>query len=121
MKSVEKWAALGYRRVPRVRALPFLLLFALIFLPGELHAQAGAGSAPAPVTAPAPTGTAAPVAPSTLAEPEPEEADAPRAVVPPSEAELAEGMPILSIDVAGNRRVTADDVRTYLKERVGSP
>jgi outer membrane protein insertion porin family len=104
-----------------VRALPFLLLFALIFLPGELHAQVGAGSAPAPGAAPAPTGTAAPAAPPTLAEPEPEEADAPRAVVPPSEAELAEGMPILSIDVAGNRRVTADDVRTYLKERVGSP
>jgi outer membrane protein insertion porin family len=41
--------------------------------------------------------------------------------VPPSEAELAEGLPIRSIDVAGNRRVTADDVRTYLKERVGAP
>ncbi len=38
----------------------------------------------------------------------------------PSEAELAEGMPIRAIEVAGNRRVTADDVRTYLKERVGS-
>jgi outer membrane protein insertion porin family len=39
--------------------------------------------------------------------------------IPPSEAELAEGLPIRTIDVAGNRRVTAEDVRTYLKERVG--
>jgi outer membrane protein insertion porin family len=104
-----------------VRALPFLLLFALIFLPGELHAQAGAAPGRAPVTAPAPTGSAPPAAAPAPAEPEAEEPDAPRVVVPPSEAELAEGMPILSIDVAGNRRVTADDVRTYLKERVGSP
>jgi len=41
--------------------------------------------------------------------------------VPPSEAELAEGLPIQAIEVAGNRRVTADDVRTYLKQRVGQP
>lgn len=111
---------MGYRRVPRVRALPFLLLFALLFLPGELHAQAGARPAPPP--APSPSGSAAPAAPAAPAPaPEPEEPEAPIVVVPPSEAELAEGLPILSIDVAGNRRVTADDVRTYLKERVGSP
>jgi outer membrane protein insertion porin family len=30
-------------------------------------------------------------------------------------------LPIQSIEVAGNRRVTADDVRTYLKQRVGAP
>src|SRR5689334_4231591 len=111
---------MGYRRVPRVRALPFLLLFVLVFLPAELHAQAGARPAPAPKA----SGTAAPApapAPAPAAADEPEEPEAPAVVVPPSEAELAEGLPILSIDVAGNRRVTADDVRTYLKEHVGSP
>jgi outer membrane protein insertion porin family len=110
---------MGYRRVPRVRALPFLLLFALVFLPAELHAQAGARPQPAP--APGASGSAAPAPAPAPAATETEESDVPQVVVPPSEAELAEGMPILSIDVAGNRRVTADDVRTYLKERVGSP
>lgn len=41
--------------------------------------------------------------------------------IPPSEAELANGLPILSIEVAGNRRVTREDVLTYLREQVGSP
>jgi outer membrane protein insertion porin family len=39
--------------------------------------------------------------------------------LPPGEAEKARGQTILSIDVAGNRRVTRADVLTYLKERVG--
>jgi outer membrane protein insertion porin family len=118
---------MSYRRVPRVRALPFLLLFALIFAPRELLAQAGARPAPpaaAPPAAAPPAGSAtppAPPAPATIPEPEPEEPDAPGVTIPPGEAEQAEGLTILSIDVAGNRRVTADDVRTYLKERVGSP
>jgi outer membrane protein insertion porin family len=114
---------MSYRRVPRVRLPPLLLLFALIFLPGELLAQAGARPAPAPTpAAPTATGSAkAPEAPAPVkGDAEPDEPEVSRVVVPPSEAELAEGMPILSIDVAGNRRVTADDVRTYLKERVGS-
>jgi outer membrane protein insertion porin family len=48
-----------------------------------------------------------------------DEAPAPSTAIPPGEAELAEGMTIRAIEVAGNRRVTAEDVRTYLKERVG--
>ncbi|HEX7672362.1 MAG TPA: POTRA domain-containing protein, partial [Polyangiaceae bacterium] len=36
-----------------------------------------------------------------------------------SETELARGLPIVTIEVDGNRRVTKDDVRSYLRERVG--
>jgi outer membrane protein insertion porin family len=50
-------------------------------------------------------------------------ADAPSAApgpkVPQSEAERAEGSVILRIDVAGNRRVTREDVLTYLREKPG--
>ena len=83
--------------------------------PAAKPATAPAGStAPAPGAAPGAQDATAPE-PVTL-----EEDTAPSGVViPPSEAELAEGMPIRAIEVAGNRRVTADDVRTYLKERVG--
>ncbi len=49
-------------------------------------------------------------------------ADDPRAalpVLPQSEAELARGLPILRIVVAGNRRITPEDIVTYLRERAG--
>jgi outer membrane protein insertion porin family len=38
-----------------------------------------------------------------------------------SESELARGLPIVVIDVLGNRRVTKEDVVSYLRERVGQP
>jgi len=41
------------------------------------------------------------------------------APLPQSEAELARGLPILKIVVAGNRRITPEDVVTYLRERSG--
>lgn len=48
------------------------------------------------------------------------ESTAPHAApLPQSEAELARGLPILRIVVAGNRRVTQDDLVTYLRERSG--
>ena len=50
-----------------------------------------------------------------------EEPPQPRVEIPPSEAEQAAGLPILEITVAGNRRVTADDVTSYLKLRRGEP
>lgn len=37
------------------------------------------------------------------------------------EAELARGMPIAHIDVAGHRRVTKEDILSYLRERKGQP
>lgn len=39
--------------------------------------------------------------------------------LPQSEGELARGLPILRIVVAGNRRITPEDVVTYLRERSG--
>jgi len=117
-----------------VRPLPFLLLLTLLLAPVRALAQTTPppAAAPAPpagsATPPAspPKSSAAPGAPSAPAgastpAPEPDEPEAPTVVIPPSEAELAEGLPILSIDVGGNRRVTADDVRAYLKARVGMP
>jgi len=39
--------------------------------------------------------------------------------VPPTEAEQARGQPIAAIDIAGNQRVSADDIMTYLREKPG--
>ncbi len=60
-----------------------------------------------------PTGRLPPVAPGGVVTglPKPQQ----------TEAERARGMPILNIQVAGNRRVTKQDVLTYLRERVGQP
>src|SRR6188768_1411695 len=43
------------------------------------------------------------------------------ASLPAGEAELARGLPLQKIEVLGNRRVTAADVLTYVRERVGQP
>ena len=43
------------------------------------------------------------------------------AALPPGEAELARGLPLQHIEVTGNRRVTPEDVLTYIRERVGQP
>lgn len=39
--------------------------------------------------------------------------------VPQNEAEKAEGQPISRIEVTGNRRVTKEDVQSYLRQKVG--
>ena len=45
---------------------------------------------------------------------------APRGNAPTSsETDLARGLPIVAIEVLGNRRVTKEDVKSYLRERVG--
>jgi outer membrane protein insertion porin family len=43
------------------------------------------------------------------------------AAPPSSETDLARGLPIVAIEVLGNRRVTKEDVKSYLRERVGQP
>lgn len=43
----------------------------------------------------------------------------PRQALAPSEAEQARGMTIVGIEVEGTRRVTREDVRSYLRERTG--
>jgi len=71
-------------------------------------ADAGVAS-PADARAPAPpTPATEEVTPNTLA-------------LPPTEAELAKGQPVVRIDVIGNRRVSRDDFLAYLRERVGQP
>jgi outer membrane protein insertion porin family len=85
----------------------------------RLEAQPSPSTPSPSPTAPAAPAPAAPAAPAPA--PAADEDHSPAAPpIPPSEAELAEGLPIRAIDVAGNRRVTAEDVRTYLKQRVGS-
>ena len=39
--------------------------------------------------------------------------------IPASDAELARGMPVLAIDIAGNQRVATEDVLTYLRLKPG--
>ncbi|HWO14482.1 MAG TPA: outer membrane protein assembly factor BamA, partial [Polyangiaceae bacterium] len=50
-----------------------------------------------------------------------QEADASRPPVelPENEAEQARGLPIINIRVAGNRRITSDDILAYLSEKPG--
>ncbi|MEO6598393.1 MAG: POTRA domain-containing protein, partial [Polyangiaceae bacterium] len=43
------------------------------------------------------------------------------AALPPGEAEMARGLPLQRIEVTGNRRVTPEDVLTYIRERTGQP
>ena len=45
--------------------------------------------------------------------------DAPVIRIPPTEAEKAEGSPIVAIEIEGNRRISQDDVVLYLREHVG--
>jgi outer membrane protein insertion porin family len=49
----------------------------------------------------------------------PTQAAGPTINIPPSEAEKAEGTPILRIDISGNRRVAKEDIITYLREKPG--
>lgn len=90
--------------------------------PADPDAAAEAGD-PAPAAAPAPTGD--PSAPGEPPSDAPTGVDPrqdpppPRIEIPPSEAEQAAGLPILAVTIAGNRRVTQDDVLAYLRLRAG--
>lgn len=44
-----------------------------------------------------------------------------RSAPTPSESELARDLPILALEVTGNRRVTEADILTYLREKRGDP
>ncbi len=84
------------RAVPgRLRVLLALAVAVALAAPGRALAQAVGAAGPAPVSA----------TPVTL---------------PTSEAEQVAGQPILAIEVAGNRRVTREDILSYLRERVGT-
>ena len=55
------------------------------------------------------------------APPGPAEPTGPQVRVTQTEAEKAEGTPIVKIDVSGNRRVARDDVISYIRLRPGAP
>ena len=86
-------------------------------------------SAPAAPRQPARPAAQAPVQPAPDAEPdasakaveaEAASGDTPtRVEIPETEAEQAAGLPIARISVAGNRRVSEEDVLSYLRERPG--
>jgi outer membrane protein insertion porin family len=94
--------------------------------PGAQPAAPKDPAAKAPVAAdPTAPGTSAPpLVPSdaqpgsTPAAPS-DEAPPPRVELPQTEAEKAAGLPISRIQIVGNRRVTEDDVKAYLRERTG--
>ncbi len=66
-----------------------------------------------------PADTEVPAEPAADAEAPDAAAPPPRVEIPESEAERAQGLPILRIQVAGNRRVSEEDVISYLRERPG--
>ncbi|HEX4446614.1 MAG TPA: POTRA domain-containing protein, partial [Polyangiaceae bacterium] len=87
-------------------------------LPGAAPPRAAPPGAAPPGAAPpgaAPPGAQPPGAPpsATAAPVEP------TVVLPQTVAEQAEGLPIVTIDVIGNRRVSRDDVLSYLREKAG--
>jgi len=92
-----------------------LLVVPTAFAQGAAGAATG-GSTPAANDTPAPTEPSAPAVDADLPSEPP-----PGATLPSGEAELARGLPLQKIEVLGNRRVTAADVLTYVRERVGQP
>src|SRR6478752_5652834 len=97
----------------------FILLLALsVLVVPSAFAQGAAGAAASGAHAasdPAPSEQTTPPVDDLPNEP-------PRgATLPAGEAERARGMPLQKIEVLGNRRVTAADVLTYVRERVGQP
>ncbi len=79
------------------------------------------GSARAPGSAAPASSAAAGSASAAPSRAAPRVATGPVVAIAPTEAEQAKGLPIVKIEVAGNRRVSKEDVVAYLHERVGQP
>jgi outer membrane protein insertion porin family len=130
--------------VTEIAVLAALFVLAMAAAAGPAQAQApgngdaGAGieadagaAAPAAVDggaapAPGPDGGVAPGDPPADDDPEagaatapPTQAAGPVVNIPPTEAERAQGSPIVRIDISGNRRVAREDIVTYLREKPG--
>ena len=129
-------------RSTRLRKLwrAWAALLALVIVPSLVLAQApppgfkdfedppkpaSSGSAPAGSASPAGSTSAAPPAGPPGRRPRTpigEDVKAPTtSSVAQTEAEQARGLPIVKIEVVGNRRVTREDILTYLRERAGQP
>jgi outer membrane protein insertion porin family len=76
------------------------------------------GGAPTP---PAPQSSDDGGAPPSTAAAQAAAAAEPAIRLPPTAAEQAEGLPIATIEVVGNRRVAREDVTSYLQEKAGNP
>jgi len=100
----------------------FILFIALSWLvvPSAFAQGAGGGPASSPAADASDKAPNEPTAPPPAVEELPSEPP-PRSALPAGEAELARGLPLQKIEVLGNRRVTAADVLTYVRERVGQP
>ncbi|HLK39770.1 MAG TPA: outer membrane protein assembly factor BamA [Polyangiaceae bacterium] len=119
-------------RTARLLAVLAAVLFALLLPRAALAAGADAGAqAVAPTDAGAPTATPEDAGDGGDAAPSPTTGGAtsaaaatalaaePTVRLPPTVAEQAEGLPIAVIEVVGNRRVSRDDVTSYLREKAG--
>ncbi len=120
------------RSLPAVsRVVPAVMLALLLaLLPRTAFAAGAAGAVDGGAPAATDAGAAAPVAGDAGASPAtaaaaPADADGgaaagpnePSIHLPQSASEQAEGLPLVSIDVVGNRRVSRDDVMSYLREK----
>ncbi len=121
-------------RTARLLAVLAGVLLVLLSARGARAARPDAGSrapaAPAPAQSTPATNGPAPAAGDAGAPPPSSSAAAaaaaaagtePIVTLPPTAAERAEGSPIVTIEVVGNRRVSRDDVLSYLREKVGQP
>jgi len=79
-------------------------------------ADGGATAVSAAVDAAFPPDSAPPGAPAPSATPA-----EPSVVLPPTVADQAEGLPIATIEIVGNRRVGREDVLSYLREKPAQP
>ncbi len=103
-------------RIARLLAVIAAVLVALLAARPAQAADADAGSLPVP------SGTTEPATPSVDAGGTPATAAAqtePTVTLPPTATAQAEGLPIATIDISGARRVTREDVLSYMREKPG--
>ena len=109
-------------RTVRLLAVLAAVLIALLRAGPAWAAAADAGAPAHADVAAADAGAGTPDAPGSVDDGGgPSSAAPPLVVLPPTAAEQAEGLPIASIEIVGNRRVARDDVMSYLREKVGQP
>ena len=96
-------------RTARLLAGLAAVLFALLCAPSSWAADADADAGPGPAADASPPSAASTATVDPSVRP------------PATAAELAEGLPIAALEIAGNRRVARDDVLSYLHQKVGQP
>src|SRR5580698_944782 len=132
MRPSRPRAAAPLRRISSGTILAGLFALMLAVLsPRQAGAQAsdaGAATGPGPRAAEAGATTAPAAAPTATDDAgggggsdsfDPTLSAAPVVRIPQTEAEKAEGLPIVKIEISGNRRVAVDDISTYLREKTG--